>query len=491
MPIQNQLKVTRTPERFLADKRRVITRPFVPTKKKDLESVLDRILGLSEFEVSRLLSEVVTVFSTRHRDILGAFEAHSDMVSAHLDSRKVSQEQRLLIGAYFTKEYSIEAAALFNPSIVPHPDQSRLSPGECRIIISLRATGEGHISSIGFRSGVIDSSGEITMDPASRYATTPEIVSAPIFDKRTFDLKLSEMGIHNDIAEIVLADLPPQFTAEDLKQGIENLRRRGIAPKNFRKTVNAIGWLAHSNYVAVFSPDCPVSERVLFPVSENESRGIEDARFVRFVGDDGRVTYYATYTAFNGFEVLPQMITTPDFRSFRISTLNGRYAANKGMAFFPRKLAGRFASISRFDGENLYLLQSDNIDFWNSAKRIRGPQYPWELIQIGNCGSPIETDAGWLLLNHGVGAMRRYAIGVDLLDKEDPSRVIARLDEPILIPEEYERDGYVPNVAYSCGAMVHNDQLIIPYAMSDSVAGIATLSMTELMAQLSRGRMRT
>jgi predicted GH43/DUF377 family glycosyl hydrolase len=325
--------------------------------------------------------------------------------------------------------------------------------------------------------------------PPSRYVSTPEIVSAPIFDKHTFDLKLSEMGIHNDIAEIVLENLPPQFTAEDLGQGIDNLRRRGIAPASFRKTVDAIGWLAHSNYVAVFPPDCPESERALFPVSENESRGIEDARFVRFLDDDGAVTYFATYTAFNGFEVLPQMITTPDFRSFKISTLNGKYAANKGMALFPRKLAGSYAAVSRFDGETLHLLRSDNIDFWNTAKKIRGPQYPWELFQIGNCGSPIETDDGWLLLNHGVGAMRRYAIGVDLLDKEDPSRVIARLDKPILIPQEDERDGYVPNVVYSCGAMIHNDQLIIPYAMSDSVAGIASLSLAELMAQLRRNQL--
>ena len=488
MPRQSQLRVTRRPERFVADKRRVITRPFFPGNKAHLKSVLARVLALSGTEVSRLLSEVVADFSARHRDIEAAFGAHYDMVREHLNGRPVSGEQRLLIGAYFTKEYSVEAAALFNPSIVPHPDQSGLSPGECRIIVSLRAVGEGHVSSIGFRSGVIDAAGEITIDPVSRFATTAEIISAPIFDKHTFDLKLLEMGIHNDIAEIVLENLPPQFTAEELKQGVGNLRRRGIAPANFRKTVDAIGWLAHSNYAAVFPSDCPLSERIIFPVSENESRGIEDARFVRFVDDVGTVTYYATCTAFNGFEVLQQMIATPDFRSFRVSTLNGKYAANKGMALFPRKLAGRYASIARFDGENLHLLQSDNIDFWNTAKKIRGPQYPWEFFQIGNCGSPIETAEGWLLLNHGVGPMRRYTIGVDLLDKEDPSRVVARLDEPILIPKEDERDGYVPNVVYSCGAMVHNDQLIIPYAMSDSVAGIATVPLPELMTRLLQSR---
>ncbi len=491
MSHHRQLKVVRRPERFLADKRRVITRPFLPANDAHLKSVLDRVLGLSDADVSDLLSDVVTNFSRRHRNIMGVFDAHYEMVRGYLDGRPVSDERRRLIGAYFTKEYSVEAAALFNPSIVPHPDQRGLSPGECRIVVSLRATGEGHISSIVFRSGVVGAAGEMRVDPASQYVTTAEIIGAPIFDKHTFDLKLSEMGIHNDVAEIVLADLPHQFTAEDLGRGIDNLHRRGIAPKNFRKTVDAIGWLAHSNYVAEFPSNCALSERVLFPVSENESRGIEDARFVRFVDDDGTVTFYATCTAFNGFEVLPQMIATPDFRSFRVSTLNGQYATNKGIAFFPRKLAGRYASISRFDGENLYLLQSDNIDFWNTAKRIRGPEYPWEFFQIGNCGSPIETDDGWLLLNHGVGAMRRYAIGVDLLDKEDPSRVIARLSAPILISEEDERDGYVPNVVYSCGAMVHNDQLIIPYAMSDSVSGIATLSLPELLAQLSRFRIRT
>ncbi len=486
MPSSHQLSVVRRPERFLADKRRVITRPFFPTTDKHLRSVLDRALELSDADVGILLTEAIADFSPRHRDILSAFETHFDMISKHLNGRRVSRERRLLIGAYFTKEYSVEAAALFNPSIVAHPDQGDLAPGDCRFIVSLRATGEGHVSSIAFRSGVIRANNDITIDAVSRYARTPEIISAPIFDKHTFDLKLSEMGIHNDIAEIVLADLPPQFSAEELGQGIENLRQQGIAPRNFRKTVNAIAWLAHSNYVAVFPPDCPVSERVIFPVSENESHGIEDARFVRFVDDDGAVMYYATCTAFNGFEVLPQMIATPDFCSFRVSTLNGRYATNKGMALFPRKLDGKFACIARVDGENLYLMQSDNIDFWNTAKKIRGPRHPWELFQIGNCGSPIETDAGWLLLNHGVGPMRRYAIGVDLLAKHDPSRVLARLAEPILIPEEHERDGYVPNVVYSCGAMVHGDQLIIPYAMSDSSAGIATLSLPELMGQLAR-----
>ena len=485
LPSQHQLRAVRRPEQFVPDKTRVITRPFVPGNEEHLKSVLNRVIGLSDAEVSRLLSEVMTDFSTRHRDIIGAFETHYAMVSEHLDGRRVSCEQRLLIGAYFTKEYSVEAAALFNPSMVPHPDQSDLPPGACRIIVSLRITGEGHLSSIGFRSGVIDTDGEITIDPASRYVTTPEIIRTPIFNKHTFDLKLSEMGVHNDISEIVLEGLPPQFIADDLEQGIENLRRRGTAPAIVHETVEAIGWLARSNYVAVFPSDCPVSERIIFPVSDNESRGIEDARFVRFVDDDQAVMYYATYTAYNGFQVLPQMIATPDFRSFRISTLNGKYAVNKGMALFPRRLDGLFTSISRADGENLYLLQSDNIHFWNTAKKIREPQYPWEFFQIGNCGSPIETDEGWLLLNHGVGPMRRYTIGVDLLDKEDPSLVIARLDEPILIPEEHERDGYVPNVTYSCGAMIHGQYLYIPYAMSDMVTSMAYIPLAQLLDRLA------
>ena len=445
---------------------------------------MKRLLALSETEVSRLFAEVIVDYSERHRDIIGTFEAHYMMVHGHLGGHRISRDRSLLIGAYFTKEYSIEAAALFNPSIVLHPVQGSVSAGECRVIVSLRGTGEGHISSIGFRSGLIDATGKVSMDKVSRYATTPEIVSAPIFDKRSFDLKLFEMGIHNDIAEIVIENLPPKFTALDLKHAIGNLHSRGIAPENFRKTVDAIGWLAHSNYMAVFPSDYPLSERVIFPVSENESRGIEDARFVRFVDEDGNATYYATCTAFNGFEVLPQMITTPDFCSFRISTLNGKYATNKGMALFPRRIDGSFAAISRFDGESLYLLRSDNIDFWNTATKIRAPEYPWELFQIGNCGSPIETDEGWLLLNHGVGPMRRYAIGADLLDIDDPSRVIARLSEPILIPQADERDGYVPNVVYSCGAMIHKGRLIIPYAMSDSAAGIVTVSMTELMERM-------
>jgi predicted GH43/DUF377 family glycosyl hydrolase len=393
----------------------------------------------------------------------------------------LSDVQRALIGAYFTKEYAIESAALFNPSIVPHPDQSHLKKGSLRFVMSLRATGEGHVSSIVFRSGVLDRQNAFLFDPLSDFVETPDLQLDPVYKRNPFQLKLNEMGAGNEITAHILNQLPEDFTYTELIEKIEILRAKPQFSEVYqKKTFREMRWLADSNYEVSFHADHRISERVIFPVSKNESRGIEDARFVQFFNDNGEVVYFATYTAYNG-TILPQLIETKDFIKFNILTLNGNAVQNKGMALFPRKIAGRYAMLSRQDGENNHIMFSDNIHFWQESEIIQEPEYPWEFIQIGNCGSPLETNEGWIVLTHGVGPMRKYCIGAILLDLEEPTKVIARLEEPLLAPHEKEREGYVPNVVYSCGALIHNNELVIPYAMSDINSGIATVAVSELL----------
>jgi predicted GH43/DUF377 family glycosyl hydrolase len=381
-------------------------------------------------------------------------------------------------------EYSIEAAALFNPSIVPHPNQDNVPDGALRFIMSLRATGEGHVSSITFRTGLVLADGTVRFRPVSRFVEQAKPVAERLYHRHTLFLKLIEMGAYNEITGTILDRMPEESTYTGLCSVIDAVGASLADSELFQQTADKIRWLAQSNYHLEFPVDADTSEVVIFPVTENESRGIEDARFVRFVDDDDAVRYYGTYTAYNGFIILPQLLETPDFREFRIATLNGRFAQNKGMALFPRKIDGWYMMISRVDNENLYLMQSKNVRFWNDAEKLQEPTHPWEFIQIGNCGSPLETEAGWLLLTHGVGPMRRYCIGAALLDLDDPTRVIGHLKEPLLVPNEKEREGYVPNVVYSCGAIVHNGRLTMPYAMSDSATSIATVSLEELLHQL-------
>ena len=477
--------VRRRTEQFLSDDRRVITRLMVPGNETRIKGLLERVLSLSEQQAASDLAAVMESFSSRHRNIEAVFDDHFAHIVRYLDDGEgLSETRRRLIGAYFTMEYSIEAAALFNPSIVPHFDQSGLSPGACRFIMSLRATGEGHISSIVFRTGTIDPSGEITVNPPSRFVGSARPDPEAVREKRTFFYKLIEMGAYSEITGTIVDELPIEFGYADLEKTIAELRESQTDPEAFDQAAEQVLWLARSNYTLKFPADCPPSEVVVFPVTENESRGIEDARFVRFTDDDGSVIYYGTYTAYNGFGILPQLLRTKDFRQFNILTLNGKCAQNKGMALFPRKINGRYVMISRLDGENLHIMTSTNIRFWNEAKQLRGPKHPWEFVQIGNCGSPIETERGWLLLTHGVGPMRQYCIGADLLDLEDPSHVVAHARQPILSPNEKEREGYVPNVVYSCGAILHNDQLIMPYAMADSATSFVTISLEELLAYL-------
>ena len=480
---RQKLKVKRKANKIVGDTSRVITRLHLPHERYRIPKIIQRIISLSETAAKNLIAQIMIDFSGRHEDIEHIFERHLNEVKGYLPrDAMLSDVQRALIGAYFTMEYSIESAALFNPSIVLHPDQGDLDEGSLRFIMSLRATGEGHVSSIVFRSGVLDRHNRFLFDPISDFVETPDLQLDPGYDRHLFQLKLNEMEACNEVTEHILDQLPEDFTYNELKEKIGALRARPIFSKaRQNQTFKIMYWLANSNYEVGFHPDHKISERVIFPVSKNESRGIEDARFVQFFDDNGEVTYYATYTAYNDFKILPQLIETKDFIKFNILTLNGKAVQNKGMALFPRKIGGRYAMLSRQDGENNHIMFSDNIHFWQKSQIIQEPTRPWEFIQIGNCGSPLETDKGWIVLTHGVGPMRQYCIGAMLLDLENPAKIIARLDEPLLAPREEEREGYVPNVVYTCGAIFHNSDLVIPYGMSDISSGIATVKVSELI----------
>jgi predicted GH43/DUF377 family glycosyl hydrolase len=407
----------------------VVVRPFKPTTEpRDLKPtdktranhIVERVLALDSDMASSQLADVLENFQGRHRDLLATFEARADeMEIAFASHTAFNKVQRQLVGAYFLHEYSFEASALFNPSIISHPDQSGAPEGGRRFILSLRAVGEGHVSSLTFRSGCFAADGSVSVDPTARIATIPRV-------------KKRVAGADGDDVEVV------------------------------------------------FRPDEDISARVIFPVTLSQSNGIEDARFVEFE-EGGRKTFYATYTAYSGTAIRSELIETSDFISFRMSPLRGAAARNKGMALFPRKIDGKYAMIGRQDNENLYLIYSDDLHSWDGGVAILKPQFPWEFVQIGNCGSPIELDDGWLLLTHGVGPVRRYSIGAVLLDKKDPSKVLARSREPLVRPEPSERAGYVPNVVYTCGAMRHNDQIVLPYAISDTSSKFATLKIAALM----------
>jgi len=443
-------------------------------------------MALPESEVKALLEQVESEFGERHVQIREFLRRRLDQVRPWLRlGQNLSAERLLLLGAYFTHEYSLEAAALFNPSIVPHPDQTDLPPGSLRFILSLRATGEGHISSITFRTGYLDDQGAITIHAPTRYSLEPAQVPNASYERGLFARKLQELGLAGDFTRQVLRGLGDAFTLDELRTAIRLASEQlGARDQESAAVARKTLALAQSNYDVQFAPESRLSERVLFPVTPSQSNGIEDARFVQFLNEDGTRTYYATYTAYDGKLVLPQFIETPDFRHFRFITLNGPAVRNKGMALFPRKIAGLYAMLGRQDHENIYVMFSDHLHFWNTAKLVLKPTFPWEFIQMGNCGSPIETEAGWLVLSHGVGAMRKYCIGAFLLDRDDPTRVLGRLREPLIKPSENEREGYVPNVVYSCGSLLHGRQLVIPYAMSDYATTFATVSLDEVLAAM-------
>ena len=468
-----------------AESARVITRPHIPGDKARSRGLIVRVSKLRDDDVHNLLEAVYEDFSGRHRNFREALQRNFDRIAEHVPKRiSLSSEQELLLGAYFTAEYSVEAAALFNPSVVIHPDQKGVDKGSQRFVMSFRATGEGHVSSIEFRSGIVDENDDILFDPISQYVATPEMHTDPVYHRLHFRRKLEEMGVREVITNHLLEELDETFTFDELGTQIKKLRSTKFRLKDKDNAIDTVLWLARSNYEVIFRPDEQISERVIFPVSENESAGIEDARFVRFEDDDGSVVYYATYTAYNGFTILPQILETTDFLTFKMHTLSGKDAQNKGMALFPRKINGKFVMLSRQDGVNNYIMFSDSVRFWNESELLQEPVHPLEFVQVGNCGSPVETSDGWLTLFHGVGPMRKYSIWAELLDIDDPSRVIGRLNEPILTPDEHERDGYVPNVVYSCGSMLHGDALILPYGIADQRCRVATVSIPELLTRL-------
>jgi|GEM_PF-7979 len=507
---------------------RVIARFYLPSGSDRAFFIIEKVLELNDENVNLTLNHILSNFSKRHRNISKIFENNFNRVKQVVDELNIKsvpaplkkkiqklkiqlqklstayaselKKRKLLIGSYFTMEYSIESTAFFNPSIVEHPDQTDLrEEGQKRVIVSFRATGEGHISSLVFRDGIIDKDNNLHFKSISRLVDKPEVVKRHVYNKKAFLKKLYEMNIYKDAVgkgkefaiklikeaiELVMDKLGDNFLYGELRASIEEAVKDPDMTVNEKSVIEAINWLASSHYEIEFSLDTDISERVIFPISYTERNGIEDARFVKFTEENGSITYYATYTAYNGYTILPKFIQTKDFYHFKVMPLNGIYAQNKGMALFPRRIKGKYVMISRYDGVNNYIMYSDNINLWQNAQKIERPMYPWEFIKTGNSGSPIETDQGWLMLTHGVGPMRRYCIGAILLDLEDPTKVIGHLKDPLLVPNEEEREGYVPNVVYSCGSILHNNELILPYGISDTSSTFAVVPLDDLLDEL-------
>jgi predicted GH43/DUF377 family glycosyl hydrolase len=487
MPVDS-IRLHRTNTILEPDLSRVLLRPFMPGDSRRVARIIERINLLGEEQVAPLLDQICAEFCGRHQNIRSIFLERFEQVSGDmlLTDQDLSEERRMLIGSYFLAEYSLEAAALFNPSIVPHPDQSGIPGGALRFVLSLRATGEGHISSITFRTGIIHADQRIEVFTPTGFLTEPRQIPNPVYEKGLFARKLLELGLTGDLTLRVMNKIGECFSLEELRASLqaEQFRRPDGMGREDQNAAQGIWMLARSNYEVQFQPGQELSERIIFPATPSQRNGIEDARFVRFQNDDGTHRYYATFTAYDGKVVMPELVETSNFLLFRFITLNGPAAQNKGMALFPRKINGRYAMLSRQDNENIYLMSSDNVHFWNERQLLLKPAFAWELVQLGNCGSPIETDAGWLVLSHGVGPMRKYCIGAFLLDRDDPSRVIGRLHEPLLSPNENEREGYVPNVVYTCGALVHKGVLIIPYGLADHASGFATVPLADVLAAM-------
>ena len=489
-----QVVVNRKDTIFLPDPSRIIAR-FLFTNNKRASEIIRSVIEMSQEDALVALKQTLRDYSMRHRNISKIFEKHFNKI-AHLisgmkmDPSSIDYSKRILIGSYFTMEYSIESAAFFNPSIMEHPDQKEIGPGQLRIILSFRATGEGHISSIVFRTGVLDKECNLILEPTGKMLEEAEHIQRHVYQKESFAHKLDEMlGTGGIIPPGVILDkLNEEFTYRELCDCIEETRKTLHLAADKEILFNQITWLASSHYELEFSLDTNISERVIFPVSVSERNGIEDARFVKFRDDNGESKYYATYTAYDGNTILPKMLETTDFYHFKVSPLHGEISVDKGMALFPRKIKGKYVMLCRLDGYNNYIAFSDHLKIWREARLLQQPKFPWEFIQIGNGGSPIETEAGWLVITHGVGPMREYVLGASLFDIDHPEKEIGRLKNPLLIPNAKEREGYVPNVVYSCGSMVHNEHLIIPYAMSDYASTYATIHLKELLIELIDSR---
>lgn len=482
-----QVYVNRKNLTFSPDSSRVIAR-FLHLSDERSAHLVQRVLDMPAAELNITLSQLLRGYARRHRNISLTLEKNFTKISPVIESMGIKSDtllpnQKSLIGAYFTMEYSIESAAFFNPSIVEAPDQTEIRSDEKRVVISFRATGEGHISSIVFRAGILDKNNNLILEPVGKMLAEADKIKRHIYKKCDFEQKLSEMHEGLDMVSpgLVMDKLNDTFTYGELMKNLVEARKINQLSEEQNTLLDHMMWLASSHYEINFTIDSAISERVIFPISATEQRGIEDARFVRFVDDDGEVTYYATYTAYDGLAILPKLISTRDFYSFKIMPINGEIAQNKGMALFPRKINGKYAMLCRIDGVNNYIAYSDKINFWSEAKLLQEPKYPWEFVQIGNSGSPIETEDGWLVITHAVGPMREYTLSAALFELENPEIEIGRLKSPLIEPNEMEREGYVPNVVYSCGSFLHNGDVVIPYAMSDYASTYATVNLRELL----------
>ncbi|MGV9003865.1 glycoside hydrolase family 130 protein [Flavobacterium sp.] len=473
---------------FKPDSSRVVAR-FFNNGDTRTTNLVHRIMNLSSDKIKTELDNTLKGFSNRHRNISDIFLQHANNYKNLIDSiginyDSLSLDTKLLLGSYSTMEYSLESAALFNPSIVEDFDQTGLGEGEKRVIISFRATGEGHLSSIVFRKGVLDANNVLHMKEVDKHIDLPRIIKKKTYDKTRFVKKMEEMNIPLEFTAPLMEPLPDKFEYYALKHALRSIESSNL-DEHKKQAMKEMTWLIDSYYDIEFNKDSKISSRAILPISSAESRGIEDARFVTFTDDDGSQKIYATYTAYDGFTVIPKLVSTCDFINFRIMPMHGNGVQNKNFALFPRKIKGKYAMLARIDGVNNYLFYSNRITLWNDPIKIQEPKYPWEFTQIGNCGSPIYTDKGWLVITHGVGPMRRYCIGASLLDLNDPTIEIGRLKEPLLSPLEEERNGYVPNVVYSCGSLIHNNYLILPYAVSDYASSYITVCMDDLLGTLT------
>jgi len=482
-----RLNITRKPNKIIPDIKRVIARFFFngDARAKD---VIGMVMSLTDAEVKEEITFILREFAKRHRNISRIFERNCERLSYLFDELEISLTEmdpvrKMLIGSYFTHEYSIESAAFFNPSIVDDPDQSDLQDGEKRVIISFRAVGEGHISSIVFRRATLDAQNNISISTAGTLIEEANTIKNTVYKKDIFGNTALLSQVKDEVVDKLEKNLAESFDYKTLKKAIADLKLENIDDIT-RYTLEKILWLADSYHYVHFSLDTDISDRVIFPISEFEQKGVEDARFVKFIDDDGSVHYYATYTAFDGIAIQPKLLHTDNFYDFRIMPLYGSGAKNKNLALFPRKVNGNYVMISRIDGVNNFIMFSDKINIWENPRQLQSPKYPWEFTQIGNCGCPIETDKGWLLITHGVGAMRRYCLGASLFDLHDPTIEIGRLKEPLLMPNDNEREGYVPNVLYSCGSIIHNGELIVPYGLSDYGSSFMSVSLNELLEKI-------
>ena len=486
----NELPViTETGVYLRPDTRRVVIRFFVPGREdvgpgdSRAAPVIERVMALSEPDVTEELADVVERFAHRHDDLVGAFDRHASRVQPRLEhAATLSHDRRRLMGAVFSHEYAIEGAALCNPSMVAHPVQP--VAGETAFVMSVRGIGEGHRSSIGFREGVVRADGRVDVAPTGPHA---RIGSARpgTHHRSVLHRMLAALDDDHENAALVLDPLPEHFDDHQLAERLTMLSDDADTRRHAAVTGSRLTALANSSYVVDFPSDSRLSERVLWPGSQAEAHGMEDARFVEIV-DGSAPRYCATYTAFDGRDIGQHLLTTDDFVTFDVSAMAGAAARGKGLALFPRQVGGRYVALSRSDRETNSLTTSDDLRCWDEATLLQAPERSWELLQLGNCGSPIETSEGWLVLTHGVGAMRTYAIGAVLLDLDDPGRLIASTAEPIVRPQPDGRDGYVPNVLYTCGAMAVGDLLVLPFGVGDQTISIVTLSVSDLIGSMQR-----